>query len=612
MPSKDPLLAKQIIFPVSGGQDIMQLSDGTTVIDSTGSVSGTTVQYNDIANPDGNGTIAFAGYTNTWTSTLDTGSMFTISDTDASLAGATNLVDLKFTDDGSANGIFLRCLDNSGADAKFTIGAEGLATIVGGIDIPTDATNITLGASGATDAYIQFDGTDLVFFDSNLGTAVTLSTLADQVIAGDLTISNGQFAWTDTADEVAGTWAFAGEANNDINWTSSCTTGNCLTITADDLTSGDMILLDSVVAGLTSGNYIHCYDGAASDFTVAKYGAVTIAGVAATDVLTITAGDLQISAGDIDLDDGIIAVDNDADEGNNITRTFAGAGTAAVLTASSAHASGTNNALFVNQDGTGAATAMLIDSEGTGDCLTIQGLSAAASLIKATGEAATGTILESISAASATVSAATFTDTGTAGTGWLGADGVGQVQITCDGNLAHANASCMLIEYSGTGAATGLGTSLRIVDTGATATSTAVYISAATGEALRIDSGTVIFDETLTVTGLLTATAGTTGKIIHAGITTSTGAAAVAVTGGIHEITTDGAGNAMTLVNGTAGQKLTVIYVAEGGGADTAVLTPTTLAGGATITFNALGDSADLTYSATGGWYMTGGTAAIA
>jgi hypothetical protein len=94
-------------------------------------------------------------------------------------------------------------------------------------------------------------------------------------------------------------------------------------------------------------------------------------------------------------------------------------------------------------------------------------------------------------------------------------------------------------------------------------------------------------------------------------INSTSGAGAVAITGAVHEVTTTGTGDALTLANGTAGQKLTIIYVAEAAGADTAILTPTTLAGGTTITFNALGDSADLTYG-TGGWYMHGGTAVVA
>jgi len=188
-------------------------------------------------------------------------------------------------------------------------------------------------------------------------------------------------------------------------------------------------------------------------------------------------------------------------------------------------------------------------------------------------------------------------------------------------------------------------------------------------EALKVDAGAVVFDETLLVTGVLTSdgnvslgagsdllgsatsditinttaftVAGATGNtsvggtfgatglstltggatvggtLIQGGtgaITATSGAGAVAVTGQIHQVTTTGTGDALTLANGTAGQRLCVLYVAEGAGGDTAVITPTTLAGGTTITLTNLGDSCDLVYSATGGWYVLGlgGAAAVA
>jgi len=125
-------------------------------------------------------------------------------------------------------------------------------------------------------------------------------------------------------------------------------------------------------------------------------------------------------------------------------------------------------------------------------------------------------------------------------------------------------------------------------------------------------------DATLANTGAVTVT-GSTGDFTVSGFlaqtrTTSSGAGAVAVTGSMHEVTTTGTGDALTLANGTAGQRLSVVYAAEGAGGDTAVITPTTLAGGTTITLNDLGDSADLIYSATGGWYVLGlgGAAAVA
>lgn len=156
------------------------------------------------------------------------------------------------------------------------------------------------------------------------------------------------------------------------------------------------------------------------------------------------------------------------------------------------------------------------------------------------------------------------------------------------------------------------GEEIVIFDSVATSVNEFTMSSAATGNAptLAATGDDTNIDVKLSPKG--SGAVDTAGATVHSEITSSSGAGAVGITGSIHEITTTGTGDALTLANGTAGQKLTVIYVAEGAGADTAVLTPTTLAGGTTITFNALGDSADLTYSATGGWYMHGGTAAIA
>ncbi len=105
-------------------------------------VAGTT-NYDDIGDPEASPTINFAGYTNTWTSTLDTGTMFTFSNTDADLSGVTSFIDLKYTDDGDVNGYFMRFYDNSGADLVFSVGADG-AISTGSSGTGT----ITLGSAG--------------------------------------------------------------------------------------------------------------------------------------------------------------------------------------------------------------------------------------------------------------------------------------------------------------------------------------------------------------------------------------------------------------------------------------------------------------------------------
>jgi hypothetical protein len=531
-----------------------------------------------ITDPDADLTLAMGTYKETLASTSATWAGMILKNSHANPAAGASLLNLQYNADGDANGVFISCKDNAYTDSQFTVGTNGAITtegdftlatnkftvaaatgntlVAGTFDVTSDfkiATTIftvtaatgavsitgagnvgldadnkklTFGASGATDAYIKFDAVgNMVFFDSTYAGEITLSQLTaiapNPTITGDLTITDGKLTWSDLVDEVAGTWTFSNTASNDIAWTSAATTGNCLSITANSISTGSMLYLVNSAAGF-SGEYIRCYDGAADDFVVGLYGATTIAGNASTDVLTVTAGDLQITAGDIDVDLGIITVDNTADEANYIARNFNGAGTAAVLEIEATHASSTKEALLVDHNGTGASLAVVVDHEGTGDCITITSKATGASLIKATSEVATGTVLEVITAASTTVSALNFASSGTAATGWLGADGVGLVHIASDGNLAHANASCLYIAYSGTGAATGLGTSLRIVDTGATASSYAAYISAATGEALFVDVGKVRFDEDLQLgaadgTGAdLFVYSGSAGAYVHA------------------------------------------------------------------------------------------------
>ena len=123
-------------------------------------------------------------------------------------------------------------------------------------------------------------------------------------------------------------------------------------------------------------------------------------------------------------------------------------------------------------------------------------------------------------------------------------------------------------------------------------------------------------DLTLAQDNLLVGSATGVGEAIAflktAVTTVSSGAGAVAITGAIHEVTTTGTGDALTLVDGAEGQHLNVVYVAEGAGGDTAVLTPSNLAGAnTTVTFNDLGDAAHLLFTA-GDWYFLGGEAVVA
>lgn len=187
--------------------------------------------------------------------------------------------------------------------------------------------------------------------------------------------------------------------------------------------------------------------------------------------------------------------------------------------------------------------------------------------------------------------------TGTSGEG-------SALDVSHTGDLG-AGADVVRIHSTGSPSATSNLVSIE-QDTGAgTAGAYALYVSA-TGtnvEGIKVDAGDVVFDEDMTVSG----------RVIEDGTTTTSGAGAVAVTGSIHEVTTTGTGDALTLADGAEGQRLVVVYAAEGAGGDTAVITPTNLAGGTTITLNNLGDTADLIFTA-GEWYVLGlgGAAAVA
>ena len=93
--------------------------------------------------------------------------------------------------------------------------------------------------------------------------------------------------------------------------------------------------------------------------------------------------------------------------------------------------------------------------------------------------------------------------------------------------------------------------------------------------------------------------------IITGSVHSLAGPGAVNLTDLITEVSTTGA-DALTLANGSAGQVKIITMVADGGDG---TLTPTTLAGGTTITFNDVGDGVILVYG-TAGWVVVGNNGA--
>jgi len=104
------------------------------------------------------------------------------------------------------------------------------------------------------------------------------------------------------------------------------------------------------------------------------------------------------------------------------------------------------------------------------------------------------------------------------------------------------------------------------------------------------------------VTGALPVINGGTGA--SATVQALSGPGAVNITALATAFTSTGAGNALTLADGVAGQIKTIVYVAEAAGGDTGVLTPTNLGSATTITFNAVGDSVTLQFIGADWWVI--------
>lgn len=159
----------------------------------------------------------------------------------------------------------------------------GTALDIGGMAALTSGNGIVVAASGTTQT------TGILLSLSSAGTAITG--------AGRLLYSNhtGITGTSATLNEFA---SAAGDETTIAKITASgaLALGKALHISTAAMTTGTALYIDATEATLTTGKYIECYDGAANDFSVAKYGATVIAGNAAgTAALTVSAGDLVIT-----------------------------------------------------------------------------------------------------------------------------------------------------------------------------------------------------------------------------------------------------------------------------------------------------------------------------
>jgi hypothetical protein len=99
----------------------------------------------------------------------------------------------------------------------------------------------------------------------------------------------------------------------------------------------------------------------------------------------------------------------------------------------------------------------------------------------------------------------------------------------------------------------------------------------------------------------------TTGYLSTTGTQSLSGAGAVDVTNPITEVTSTGVGDALTLADGVEGQHKYVVHIVDGG---SAVLTPTNLLGGTTLTMADAGDTVHLLFT-NGSWCVVGNNGTV-
>lgn len=439
---------------------------------------------------------AGGGATPTWETIFASDNTFTITpDTTWTIAGnrATGTDVVTFTNIGGGSGDVIKIqnagsgADISGTSDTWTITKAGAATFAGltpGGDITTTALAVDWDLVDNNASALSFDAAGkagiLALVTTNGAEGVTMSGTLGITGQLDLGAESNTVVSLIVQDDTITT--FGNGTTEDQGM---------IVFSSDTLTTGDLLRLQLDESALNGGAFIKCVqtDAAAAVFTVGENGITTIAGAAASNMLTITAGDMVMSDGSLTI--------TDADNAASFSVTNNTATTASVIAlAGSGVFTGTTTSSFMTITPSGLTT-------GTAFTITAAALT-------------TGVAL-GVTANAATTSAGviTLSTTGlTSGSAFL---------ISGGGANLLAAGSCLEIAM---GAATA-GAGLEIVTTGVYAGAGALSVTADSAT-----TGTIMFlsaDGLTTGTGLdltSTGTIVTTGEMLNVvanSATTSTG-----------------------------------------------------------------------------------------
>jgi len=583
-----------------------------------------------------------------------------------------NLIDVVSSETGSMDGMVLFETSGVFTGHMLNIHAGGVATTGGLLHLNLDAgvayKAITFDHAGArTVATIlsTFDGTfgsggGGTFIDANITmTGASASPFVDVDITGAYTgnildvLIGASLATGDVISIDLGATATASQALVIASGAMARTTA-LIGISDAGTNSGGIIFdIDSTGArtgivfdiddtGITTGNVFDYATNSASTGTIfnvnltnavaAKLGQFTLAGTRTADAITFA----DSSAGAVDVfqftststsSGHIFNIDVDSVFTGNVFDVAFGtsaatgdvfkavmgtnlAGSAIVLTGTGVR---TDDLIKIDDDSTGNSHIFDINLTGiyTGNVLDVSFATAAATgeaIMLAMGTNVAGRAIAVTSAGTGATTEGNVIDI--VHTGVLIAD-ADVVRIEATGNSSTTSHVLAIEQNTGAGGVGSYGLYINVTGTNV--------------EGIKVDAGTVTFDETLTVTGAVatgaltvtgavtvSTTCAVTGQfnanaaVVFAGTETIAAggtSTALSLTKSLHYVDADAGGDTFTLADGTNGQVTTILLTSSTG---IATITPTNLAGGTSVTLNADGDSVVLQFMDTE-WFILGG-----
>jgi len=254
---------------IADGGSLVRLSSSST--DTGGSTNGTLLDVQTTAQVAGS-VIKFKG------AAMTTGILLDLSTTTGMTSGSVIRASTSTAGAVATNGAFSFNASGNFTSTAATLGAfhvAGAATAAGTI-------MSILGGAMTTGVGLYISDPGVVMTSGSLLRVASATTGAVATNGIVSIVSTGAYTSTSRAGL--------------LNVTSATTAGVVAHIIDTALVDGSLLVLEAVEGTLTTGKYIECFDGAANDFSVAKYGATVIAGSAAgTAALTLSLGDLVIT-----------------------------------------------------------------------------------------------------------------------------------------------------------------------------------------------------------------------------------------------------------------------------------------------------------------------------